>query len=100
MKARIAIAALAVLGAVACGGPTTGGSGEDECAEGAVCAPENPEPVPDVVGMRLGSACLVMTEADYHGGVRKIINNSDAPSGTILRLETAAGTRASQAESS
>jgi hypothetical protein len=93
-KSAMALLTLLLLSLAACGAAT----GEEECPEGAACAPENPEPVPDVVGMRLKSACPVMSEAGYSGGVRKIIDRSEERAGTILRLETDPGTRASEGE--
>ena len=75
-----------------------GVTSEEECPEGAACAPRNPESVPEVLGMTLTSACPMMSGAGYQGGVRKVIDDSDQLAGTILKLETEPGTRAYQGE--
>lgn len=104
MTYKIAIASLVsilLLWTAACGperGVTVGVTGEEECPEGAACAPENPEVVPDVRGMHLNAACPAMSEAGYAGGVRMIIEDSDEPAGTVLRLETDPGTHASEGQ--
>jgi hypothetical protein len=49
-------------------------------------ATKNRHRVPDVSGMALPDACGMLSRKAYHGGVREIVDRSDAPPETVLGI--------------